>query len=69
MKKKTLNFTIKDPLANTGEFTKVLTASQWRTVQKVVGNTTGESIYWYVESWDGVKRYARSEVMSFILQD
>ena len=35
----------------------------------LVKNKTGSTIYWYVESWDGSGRYAKTDVMSFVLMD
>jgi hypothetical protein len=29
----------------------------------------GSTIYWYVESWDELGRYAKTDVMSFVLAD
>lgn len=66
-KKKALTFTIKDPLRNEGMFTKQLTIGQWKAVRQMVGDAVGQPIYYFVESWDGIKRYSSSEVMSFIL--
>jgi hypothetical protein len=55
-KKTSLAYNIKDPNANGGVSTKTLTSSQWTTIQNLVGKISGSTIYWYVESWDGVNR-------------
>ena len=69
IKKKALTFTVKNPLDNEGLFTKTLTSGQWTAIRKVVGDIPGMPIYWYVESWDALKRYTRSEVISFTLTE
>jgi hypothetical protein len=51
------------------EFTKVLTSGQWMAIRRVVRDTSGSTIYWYVESWDGLGRYNKTEVMNFLLTD
>ena len=68
-KKYTLSFTVKDPLAGGGGFQKALTSNQWKSIKKLVGDQTGSTIYWYIESWDGVGRHAETDVMSFVLTD
>ena len=65
-KKKSFSFSLKD-LSET--FTKGLTSSQWGSIKKLVEDATGGTIYWYVESWDGLGRYASTGVMSFALTD
>jgi hypothetical protein len=69
MKKKALAFVIKDPLLNDGSFLKILTAGQWKAIRQVVGDAAGQTLYWYVETWDGINRYTKSDVMSFILRE
>ena len=69
MKKTSLSFNIKNPNDNGGQFTKELTTSQWKAITKVVGNLSGSTIHWYVESWDGLGRYAKTGIMSFVLMD
>jgi hypothetical protein len=64
--KKSFSFSIKS-LSET--FTKGLTSSQWGSIKKLVGEVTGATIYWYVDSWDGLGRYAKTDVMSFALTD
>jgi len=66
-KKKTLTFNVADPTEDA--FTRELTASQWRAVRKLVGDASGSTIYWKVESWDGLNRRAQTEVMNFVLTD
>lgn len=65
-KKKSFSFNLKT-LSET--FSKDLTSSQWNSIRKIVGDATGATIYWYVESWDGLRRYAKTDVMSFVLTD
>jgi len=64
--KKSFSFSLKD-LSET--LTKGLTSSQWGSIRKLAGDAAGGTIYWYVESWDGLGRYARTDVMSFVLTD
>jgi hypothetical protein len=63
-KRKSLSFNLKN-LSDT--FTKALTSSQWSSIRKLAGDESGGTIFWYVESWDGLSRYARTEPMSFVL--
>ena len=68
-KKTAFAFNIKNPNDNEGEFTKVLTSGQWMAIRRVVKDTSGSTIYWYVESWDGLNRYTKTDVMNFVLLD
>ena len=68
-KKKTFAFNITNPNDNEGEFMKVLTFGQWMAIRKLVGDVSGSTIYWYVESWDGLKRYNKTDVINFVLTD
>lgn len=68
-RKTILTFNDRTPNDNGGEFSKTLTQNQWMTVRRLVGDKTGSTIYWYVESWDGLGRYAITDVMSFTLTD
>jgi hypothetical protein len=52
---------------NTGTFT--LTSSQWNSIRKLVGDATGSTLYWYVQSQDGLGRRQSTDVMSFVLTD
>ncbi len=38
-------------------------------IRKLVGDASGSTIYWKVESWDGLNRRAETSVMSFVLTD
>ena len=69
IKKKALTFSIKNPDDNEGISIRMLTKGQWTAIRKLVGDTSGSSIYWHVESWDALKRYTKTEVMSFTLTD
>mgnify|MGYP001768034514 CR=1 FL=1 len=66
-KKTSLTFNIKDPGANGGVFTESLTSSQWTTVQNLTGRIAGSTIYWYLESWDGVNRRTVSQPSGFFV--
>ena len=68
-KKRTFVFTVKNPLDNAGDFNKTLTLSQWKSIRTLVGDIPGGTFYWYVESWDGLGRYAKTNLMSFALTD
>jgi hypothetical protein len=68
-KKVAYSFNIKNPNENEGDFEKMLTSKQWTSIRKLVGDISGSTIYWYVESWDGLGRYAKADVMSFVLTD
>ncbi len=69
IKKKSLTYNLKNPVDNGATFTKQLTAGQWTSIRKLVGNGSGSFIYWYIESWDGPKRYTRTDTMNFTLID
>ncbi len=69
IKKKALVFNIKNPNDNVGTFTRQLTSGQWTSIRKLVEDASGSPIYWYIESWDGLKRYAKTEVMNFNLTE
>ncbi len=64
--KKSFSFSLKNPAET---FEVGLTSSQWGSIRKLVGDATGATIYWYVESWDGLGRYAKTDVNSFVLTD
>jgi hypothetical protein len=38
-------------------------------IKKLVKNKSGSTLYWYVESWDGLGRYTKTDVMSFVLEE
>ena len=65
-KKKTFSFTDKNPIDEGGNYSRTLTSGQWRAIRKLVGDVPG-TIYWYVESWDVIKRYEKTETMNFEL--
>ena len=62
-------FTIKDPNNNGGSFLKTITSGQWKAIRRLVNDQIGSTIYWYVESWDGLGGYAKTGLMSFDLTD
>jgi hypothetical protein len=68
-KKYTISYTIKNPLDNEGKLSRTLTSPQWNSVRKLVGNHSGSTIHWKVESWDGVNRNGQTAPMSFVLEE
>ena len=68
-KKAKVKFNISNPYDNGGVFVESLGSNQWKKVRNLVKDVSGSSLYWYVESWDGLKRRATTEVMSFVLTD
>jgi hypothetical protein len=52
---------------NTGSFP--LTSSQWTSIRKLVGDQTGATVYWYVQSQDGLGRRERTDGPPFSLTD
>ena len=68
-KKKVLSFSIKDPMADEGKFERQLTKGQWTAIRKLVGDVSGPTIYWYVESWDSLRRYSKTNLMNFVLTE
>jgi hypothetical protein len=69
VKKATFAFNVMNPTDNGGVLTKILTSGQWMAIRKLVGDVSGSTIYWYVESWDGLGRYSKTAVMNFVLTD
>jgi hypothetical protein len=65
-KKKGFSFKVTDPEADGGISDRQLTASQWKAINGLVTNSAS-SITWYIESWDKMKRYSKTQEMSFIL--
>lgn len=68
-KKTTYTFNLRNPSENEGKFTRQLAPGQWNAIRRVVGDVSGATIYGYVESWDGLGRYNRTDVMDFVLID
>jgi len=66
-KRVSYSFNDKNPNDNGGIFCKGLTSAQWKAIRKLVNDLTGSTIYWYVESWDGLNRYSKTVNMNFIL--
>ena len=69
VKKKGLSYRVKNPDDNGGMFVAELTSGQWTSIRKVVGDIPGSTIYWYVESWDKLKRFSQTGLNSFVLTD
>jgi len=68
-KKASYAFSVKNPGDNGGEFHKGLSSGQWKGIMKLVNDVVGSTIYWYVESWDGLNRYSKTETMNVPLTD
>jgi len=66
-KKISYAFSVKNPSDNGGVFSKGLTSGQWKAIRKLVNDAPGSMIYWYVELWDGLGRYVKTDVMNFLL--
>lgn len=62
-----VSFDVKDPTENGGVFTESLTSGQWTAVQSVTGRVTGSTVYWYVESRDGVNRRVVTQPATFFV--
>jgi hypothetical protein len=67
IKKKALSFNDSNAFDYEGVFFTTLTSGQWTSITKLVGGVRGQTIYWYVEGWDWLKRHSQTEVMNFIL--
>jgi hypothetical protein len=68
-KKTTISYALKNPNDNNGLFVATLTSSQWESVKKLVEDQSDSTVYWKVESWDGLNRYSQTDIMNFILQE
>ena len=66
-KKRNLTFTDKDPTDNGGGFSAPISKGNWGAVRKLVKDVPGSTIYWYVESWDVLTRYQKTDMMNFTL--
>ena len=66
-RKRSFTFYISNPNENGGEFSKTLSPSRWRAIRRLVDDTSGSTIYWYVESWDALKIRSQTDLMSFVL--
>jgi len=69
VKKKGFSFSDTDPTDSGGMFTKTLSAGQWASIGKLAAGQESSTIYWYVESWDRLKRYQKTGVMHFDVTD
>ena len=63
------SFRIENPNGDEGTISKTLKPQEWMRIKMLVKNKTGSTIYWDIESWDELGRYARTDVMSFVLTD
>jgi hypothetical protein len=68
-RKTSVSYILKNPMEIGDLFTKELTAKQWGSIRKLVGDEAGRTIFWSVKSWDALKRHSETETMSFVLQD
>jgi DNA-binding beta-propeller fold protein YncE len=67
--KRSYSIEIENPDGSEGTFSKTLTLLEWLKIKMLVKNKSDSTIYWFVESWDGLGRYAKTDVMSFVLTD
>ena len=67
--KKSYLFQIENPSGEERIISKALTAQQWMRIKMLIKNKKGSTIYWYIESWDELGRFAKTDVMSFNLTD
>jgi len=68
-KKATYPFSIKNPNDPGGGFSKTLTSGQWTAIKRLVRDVIGSTVYWFVESWDDLGRYVKTELATFSLED
>ena len=66
---KTRAVTFRNTAPNTDVFSRQLSWLQWALIKSLVGNKSGSTIYWYVQSQDSLSRSSTTEVMSFQLTD
>jgi hypothetical protein len=64
-----LSYSLLDPTVNGGVFSSMLTHAQWTAIRRLVKDTSGATIYWFVEARDGINRRTLNDLMSFILTD
>jgi hypothetical protein len=67
-KKKKLTFTDQDPTDNQEVYSANLTEGTWNAIRKLVDDQVGSNIYFYVESWDILKRYQKTQDVYFTLE-
>ena len=67
--RRSIFYSTPDPEVNGGVFSRELSSSQWRGIRMLVLDQPGSPIYWYVESWDRLNRYATTDVMTFLLEN
>jgi len=67
-KMKKLTFTDQDPTDNGGVFSTTLVEGTWNAIRKLVDDETGSRMFFYVESWDALKRYQKTDDVFFQLQ-
>jgi hypothetical protein len=65
--KKSFSFAVSWDENNHGLFQQILSSAQWTSVRKLAGDQPGRTLYWFVESWDIIKRRSQTDVMSFSL--
>jgi hypothetical protein len=38
---------------------------KWMAIKRLVKNENGSTLYWYIESWDKLRRFRKSAIMTF----
>ena len=61
-KKKKLSFKVQNPTDNGGVFSTIISDKTWASLEKLVEGLVPPRIYFYVESWDIIKRYQKTDV-------
>ncbi len=69
VKKKGFSFSDSEPTDSGGAFTKILSTGQWASIKKLIAGQESSTIYWYVESWDPLKRYQKTDIMQLEVTD
>jgi hypothetical protein len=67
-KEKKLTFTDQNPVDNGETFTTTLTEGTWNAIRKLVDDVIGSRMCFYVESWDILKRYQKTDWVCFDLE-
>lgn len=67
-KEKKLTFADQNPVDDEEIFTVTLTEGKWNAIRKLVNDVIGSRMCFYVESWDIVKRYQKTDWVCFDLE-
>jgi hypothetical protein len=65
---KKLSFADQNPTDNGGVFSATLTEGTWNAIRKLVDYEAGRRMFFYVESWDVLKRYRKTDNVYFTLE-